>query len=507
MKYRWKKRPYAHQVQAIKKLLSTGFGGALLMEPRTGKTKVVVDYASILHLAGKVNRILVFTPVAGLGVWEDEIATNCPVKYRILIWDRKTRRGRKRRGTRTPTPLPPFGDDILDFVIINYDALSTAGAVMGHDSEGNIRRSKSWGGRFTIKKEIIKWQPQLIVLDESHRIKSPSARKSTMIHSLQKIPDYRVIMTGTVVTKKKRIFDIYSQWKFVNPERFADMTFSEFRARYGRWLEKNGYKQWIRNIHERELHTMIHHDSFSIMREECYDIPRSTSQIIHIDLEESAETYDRMAEDMVAKIRTGEITEASIRLVQGMRLKHITSGISKTVPSSTHPNGHWVIIGSEKLRMLRSRLEDLLDSDEKVVIGAVWRPDILRIQKLCAAMRVPYFTVQGGMSRPDREYARVQFPKVDGGAVFIGQPASAGEAIDLSCASIMIWYSLTSSWVNYRQFSDRIALSDRPTFYEFFLARGTYDELLYQVLLEDGDIGKAMITSPDRLLRFEEWDD
>ena len=499
--YRWKKRPYAHQVQAIKKLLQNGWGGALLMEPRTGKTKTIIDYISILHQKGRVNRVLVIGPVSAMGVWEDELKANCPFKYRLLVWDRKTR---KREN------LPSYGKDILDIVIMNYDALSTPGAwhvPKRGKNAGKRIRSTTRGGRYTIKKEIKKWAPQMIVLDESHRIKSPSARKTTAILSLSKIPSYRVIMTGTVVTKKKRMFDIYAQWLFLNPERFKDMTFSDFKNRYGKWIQ--GGEHWQRFIgplNEDELHAKIHQDAFSITRAECYDLPRrSPDQLHHIPLEESAKVYDQMAEDMVARIKTGEITEASIKLVQGMRLRQITSGLSKTLPTEAHPQGRLVVIGSEKLRFLESRLEDLMEADEKVVIGAVWKGDIYRIQQLCKKHKWPQFTIQGGMKQRDREYARKQFPKVDGGAIFIGQPAAASEAIDLSAASIMIWYSLTPSWVNYSQFCDRIALSNRPTFYEYLLA-GPVDELLYETLQEDGDIGKKMITSPERLLRLQEGD-
>lgn len=504
MKYKFKKKPYHHQVQAIKKLISTGFGGALLMEPRTGKTKVIIDYLSILHQHGKANRVLIFTPVAGLGVWKDEIASNCPWKYRLLIWDRKARRGRRRRGVRQPEKLPPFGDDVLDFVVMNYDALSTPGRVTGRDNEGNVRRSRRRGGRYDILRQIELWQPQVIVLDESHRIKSWMAKKTRGIMKLQPIPDYRVIMTGTLVTKKKRIFDIYPQWQFLNPDRFPNMTHGQFKEQYGKWTRRNGFPQWLKNINEEDLHDKIHQDAFSITREECYDLPAQTHQIIRVELEESADVYDQMAEDMVAKIRTGEITEASIKLVQGMRLRQITSGLSKTMPSEEYPQGRLVVIGSEKLRAIQARLEDLLEMDEKVVIGAVWKGDLTRLQKLCQnTLKVPTFVVKGGVSNADREYARTQFPKVDGGAVFIGQPAAAGEAIDLSCASIMQWYSLTPSWVHFRQFSDRIALSAKPTFFEYFLA-GPADELVYETLQEDGDLGKKIITSPERLLRLQE---
>lgn len=502
LKYRWKQRPYIHQVAAVKKLLSTGFGGALLMEPRTGKTKVAIDYLSILHAQGKVNRVLVIGPVVALGVWKQQLEDNCPYPYRLTVWDRK---GRKKQ------ELPPYGQDVLDIVLMNYDAFSAPGSFRVDrqgkpvfDQAGNRLRSKSKGGRYDMKKAISRWQPQLIILDESHRIKSPSARKTTALLSLQKVPDYRVIMTGTVVTKSKRLFDVYAQWKFLNPQRFGNMTFSDFKTTYGRWVAKEKYSQWVGNKNEDQLHDLIHQDSFSITREECYDLPAQTIQIIDVPLEESAKVYDQMAEDMVARIHTGEITEASIRLVQRLRLQQITSGLSTTAPSAEHPKGRLAIIGSEKLRMVESRLEDLMEADEKVVIGALFKADIARLQKLTAKMKIPTFTIQGGMKDADRERAWKDFPKVRGGAVFIGQPAAAGEAIDLSSASILQWYSLPSSWVNFRQFSDRIALSNKPTFHEFFLASGTIDYLMKETLDEDGDVGKKMIQSPERLLRLQE---
>lgn len=152
--------------------------------------------------------------------------------------------------------------------------------------------------------------------------------------------------------------------------------------------------------------------------------------------------------------------------------------------------------------MITSRLEDLMEADEKVVIGALFKADIARLQGVGKSLKVPTFTIAGGTKQSDRDKAPTEFRKVRGGAIFIGQPAAAGEAIDLSCASIVQWYSLPSSWVNFRQFSDRVALSDRPTFHEFYLAAGTVDFLMYETLMEDGDIGKKMIQSPERLLRI-----
>lgn len=514
-KYKFKKKPYHHQVAALKKMLAAFEAGqngfALLMEPRTGKTKVAIDAMAIMHQYQGVNRVLMVGPVVAIEVWKEQLAENMPYPYRLTIWNRK---GRKK------TELPRYGQDVLDIVLMNYDAFSAPGAFRVYRSgpkkgqvieteEGTKVRSGSRGGRYDMIKAFKRWQPQLIILDESHRIKNPSAKKSTALHTLGKYADNRMLLTGTVVTKSKRLHDVYSQWKFLNPDRFlaedgSAMNLGEFKARYTRWQSRGNYEVWKGNQNEDELHELMHLDAFSITREECYDLPETTNQIIHVDLEESAQVYDQMAEDMVARIHTGEITEASIRLVQTLRLQQITSGVAKTSPTKEYPKGRLEIVGNEKLRMIESRLEDLMEADEKVVIGALFKSDIARLEALGKKLKVPTFSIKGGMKEQDRAKAPGDFRKVRGGAILIGQPAAAGEAIDLSCASILQWYSLPSSWVNFRQFSDRIALSDKATFHEFYLARGTVDELKYETLLEDGDIGKKMIQSPERLLRLNQ---
>ena len=503
--YRYKTTPYIHQVKALRKLIKNGWGGALLMEPRTGKTKVAIDYMAILHLAGHVNRVLVVCPAGVMGVWEEEIPIHMPdtVKYRITMWDKK---GRKQ------VDLPKFGKDVLDIVIMNYDAASQpAGFKKNRDGTtykdpetGRPVRMRRSGGRYTLKKKITTWQPQAMFLDESHRIKTPSATKSRFFHSFYQVP-YRVIMTGTVVTKKKRIFDVYSQWRFLNRQRFVDdtktpMTFAEFKDHFAEFTTRRGFPQWLRNRNEHDLHKKMHKDAFSVLREDCFDMPPFTQQIIPVDLDESAEAYDQMAEDMVARIKTGEITEASIALVQGLRLRQMSGGVAKTTPTEEFPHGRLRVIGSEKLRTLEDRLEDLMEAGEHVIIGASFRPDITRIRKLCARRKWKHFVVQGGVKVPERMRMRREFENFPDGAIFIGQPAAASEGIDLRSAAITIWYSLPTSWVHYKQFSDRNALHKGPRFAEFILAGGI-DYMTYEMLQEDGEVAKMMITSPERLLR------
>lgn len=509
-KYRWKKRPYRHQVAAVKASLEglarTG-GFALLMEPRTGKTKTAVDVASILHQQGKVSRVLVICPVGPMDVWIKEIRDNCPFKYRIVVWDRIGRRFFR---------LPSWNADYLDFVIVNYDAFSTAGKVLGKSEEGDLVRSDRAGGRFDVRKAVQKWKPDFIILDESHRIKTPSSKKTMMIWSLAwktkrdgtNVPlvPYRMILTGTVLTKKKRIFDIYSQWRFLNRDSplVNGMTMEEFKQLYAVFTRRKGFDQWLRNKpkKEKKLHTLLHRESFAVKREECYDLPdRLPAELVKVPLEESAPYYDQMAEEMVALLEEGEITWAKIPLVQRLRLSQITSGIAKSEPSERFPDGRLVRIGHEKLRMLQDLLVDLFEEDQKVVVPAAFRGDIAAIAAMGHKMRVSVWELHGGVEKRQRTMNIDGFRNHKGAGLLVAQPAATAEGIDLSTAHTMIWFSLIDSWVNFQQFEDRIALSKAATRYVYLLAESTVDELKYEALVEDGDVAYRITESPRRLLR------
>lgn len=503
MKYKWKTRPYHHQVAAVKKLLSTGWGGALLMEPRTGKTKVCIDYASILHQAGKVNRVLVLMPVSVIGVWEDEIAAHCPFKYRITVWDKK---GRKKKA------LPRNGSNVLDFVLINYDAFSSPGRWRQYRKRDGSQGRKRVGGRIAIRNSVRDWNPQLVVLDESHRIKNPSARKTSMIHTLGEVAEYRVIATGTAVTKKRRIFDLYSQWMFLNPQNEMlwdpitkeQYTLKDFKRRWGVFITQGGYERWIRNRPLRQLHEYIHRDAYAITRDECFDLPKKREQKVWVQLEESKHHYLEMAEEMITRLESGEVVEAPIKLVQALRLTQLTSGIAKTTPTADHPEAKLHRIGREKYNMAYDLLSDWFEADEKVVVAAVFIADIQAVIEICNKLRVPVFELSGRVkSRVKRHENIRKFREMDGPACFVAQPQAGSLGIDLSTASIMLWYSLTRSYVDFTQMNDRIALSPRKIMIHYLLAKGTIDEVLLQALKEDGDVARVMTASPRRLADLE----
>lgn len=501
MRYEWKRKPYAHQVKGVRKLLSTGRGGALLMEPRTGKTKTTIDYLSFLARADKIDRAVIIAPARVLDVWVDELHANCPVKYHVHIWDADARASKA---------IPPVreGRYDLNILLVNYEAFSVPGKKTKSGKESKA------SGRFKNRALIRKWLDRhtaACVLDESHKIKSASGKAATMIVSMQPMFQYRVILTGTPVTKAKRIFDIYMQWLFLNPDRFSDVpTVSDFKNRYGQWTNANGFPQFLRAANLPELRKRIHADAFEVKREDCYDLPPSTTRLQRVILDtHTATVYDELAEEYVAILEHDDEeveVDAPIELVLAMRLSQVTSGFARTSavvneegevekPAVTIP------LGTSKLDALRTILEEHIENDEPVVVCARWKYDLDSIERLCETLFIPHYSIRGGLSRNRVSDNIRQFSKSAGVAVAIMQPDAGALGIDLSRASHMVWYSLPLSWVNYSQSCDRIALSDKPTTYTYLLVPRTVDRLIYDMLQTDGDVAKTIARNPRKVLR------
>jgi hypothetical protein len=215
--------------------------------------------------------------------------------------------------------------------------------------------------------------------------------------------------------------------------------------------------------------------------------------------------YDDIATEMVSllklnreQVQDGEMdvfAEASIALVQTLRLSQITGGCVTDTEKKVHR------IGRDKMKALIPHLEDAYDREEKLVICARFKPDLNAIARACEDHDIPVWQLRGGVKRNDSDRFIREFRKHDGAGVFLMHPAAGSLGIDLSTASKMIWFSLTPSWVDFTQSCDRIALSRNSTTFIFLLAEGTVDEVLFETLKGDGEVAKAITSTPEKLLR------
>lgn len=511
MRYRFKTRPYKHQREGIHfafQQFNQGLGAALFFEPRTGKTKTSIDIASILYHKRKIRKVLVVAPNRVLGTWVREFHTHCPLVHEVVVWDAKERRKGAIR--------QPPGHLDLQIVVTNFETFGTPGKRL---PSGRTSRTT---GRFKNREYITKWidgDDALIVVDESHKLKNPSGKASNMIVGMRKWFTHQLILTGTPITKARRAADIYMQWRLINPSRFSEWgaTYEDFRNHTGKWIEANGFPQWVgpRERGLADLQEGIHQDGLVVRRADCFDLPATLpDRIIPVPLTTSAKHYDEMAEHFLTQLKNGEIAEASIPLVVGLRLGQITSGhvgIKKQGPDKRNRTGEmeptWITevhqVGTEKLTALKELLvEEVLEKEEPTIIVARWKHDLDGIQALCKTLGIPSVSIRGGMSRDSTDNALRVFSQGAGTAsVMIVQPQAGGVGLDMRVAGHTIWYSLTPSYVDFTQMRDRNALHPNAVQHTFLIAPDTVDQLLYDVLKTDGEFSKAVLKRPEALLR------
>lgn len=324
-----------------------------------------------------------------------------------------------------------------------------------------------------------------------------------MVVSMRSLFQYRLILTGTPVTKAKRTFDIYMQWKFLNPERFAEWpTVDEFKNHFGRWTHRNGFPQFLRPRNTAQLNELLREDSYIIKREDCLDLPPQMPPVFrHINLaERTADVYLTLAEEMVAVLLEGEkehLLEASIPLVLALRLTQVTGGFCKS------SEGEIVELGGEKLSVLEEIFDEAIENEDKLIVAARFRAELDAIQAMAERKGLPCFPIRGGISRAESSDNVRAFREIQGAAVVAMNPQAGGVGIDLSTASHLVWYSLPTSWVDYTQACDRIALSPTSRTYTYLLARHTVDEFLYDVLQTDGDVARAILKNPRKAVGLE----
>ena len=218
-------------------------------------------------------------------------------------------------------------------------------------------------------------------------------------------------------------------------------------------------------------------DSYTVTRDECYDLPERTYESIPVALsKQSHEAYDSIE---------------SSGVWEGATATHILSRLTElTKITGGHIGENWDRIGSEKLDVLRGIIGDHHDEGTPLVVAARYRAEIARIQDLCQSLGVPHMTIQGGS---DTAFELERWKNRDGCRVMILQPQSGSLGIDLREADHLVWYSLVYQWTDYSQTCDRIALCERPTTITHLLAQDTVDWQIARILQEDEDVVETIM--------------
>lgn len=445
--------PMEHQARGVKALIDSDGVHGLLMDPGTGKTRVVLDYLGMLYLAKGHLDVLIAAPLDALDTWPDQARQWLPkeIQDNLVVYtlDEGSILDKAARISRLADRRNP---DKLRVILINHDAFK-------YKHKANGLKTVTVQDRMI--EAVIAWRPDIAVYDESHRaLKTHDSNTSRAWKRIGRSIEKRIIMTGT--PSPKTPLDVFGQWQFLNPKRFGTKwgMFRYTYANYGGYLGREimSYKNLTRLQHE------IAKDAIVVAKEDALDLPPLTELEVPVRLDaKEREAYLSMANEYLVELQDNAMSLATTTLTRVLRLRQITGGSvgylgedGKRITSD---------IGDSKLRVCISKTESLVEQGEKVVIFAHFIRDVHRISEgIDKALngtrkkdRIPVYSVTGAAKKKDRARWRQDFKNHDGAAVFVAQMRTMSLAInEFVVASNVIFYSMSERRDDYDQAKDRL---------------------------------------------------
>ena len=469
--YRYKTKPYAHQLTALKKSWAQKTY-ALFMEMGTGKSKVLVDNIAMLYDNGAIRAALIVAPKGVYKNWNDiEFPVHLPehVDHTKVLWEATIT---KKKQVELDTLFD--GKEELKILIMNVEAFSTTKGLDFARSFLNIFLGRA-----------------LIGIDESTTIKSPTAKRTKNILKLGNLAKYRRILTGSPVTKSP--LDLYSQCEFLDPYHLSHYSYYSFRARYAQMLDRNfgGRRVQIvgsyRNLGE--LTDKLEKFSYRVLKEDCLDLPEKifTKRFVELTPEQKR-IYAQLKKLALATIDNKIMSTVNV-MTQLMRLHQVTCGTFKA------DDGTIKHLSNNRLTALMDCLEE---TEGKVIIWATYREDIKKIVDSLKKAYGEASTVEyhGGVDATLRQDHIAQFQDVKGPTrYFVGNPQTGGYGITLTAANTVIYYSNSYDLEKRLQSEDRahrIGQTGSVTYVDL-IAEKTIDEKIVKSLRDKIDIANEIM--------------
>jgi len=468
MNYKFKTKPYAHQMTALKKSWNKE-NFAYFMEMGTGKTKVLIDNLAMLYDKGKVDGALIIAPKGVINTWyEQEIPTHLPqhIENVTVLWQPNIN---KKYEEKLKTLFEV--ETALHILIMNVEALST--------DKGVKYASKFLNSHKT-----------LMAVDESTTIKNPSAKRTKNIIGLGKIAKYKRIMTGSPITKNP--LDLYSQCEFLDPWLLDFTSYYAFRNRYAEMKTMHAHGRSIQIVDKfknlSELSETVKTFSDRVLKEDCLDLPDKIYMKRNIKLSpDQFKLYKQMKDQAIAMLN-GKVTSTMTVLTQLMRLHQITCG------HFTADDGSTQAIANNRIGELMDVLEEI---EGKAIIWAHYQYDIVNIiknvvKKYGEGSIVDYY---GLTPQEDRQPNIKKFQSDPKCRFMVGTPSTGGYGITLTAANTVIYYSNGYDLEKRLQSEDRAHRigQRKPVTYVDLICNDTVDEKIVKALRKKINIASEVL--------------
>ena len=467
--YDFKLKPLDYQLDAIDYgLVHNSF--LLGDEMGLGKTKVAIDLACIRKVKNEVKRVLVVCGVNSLKYnWVEEIKKQSNEKCWILGWKKK-RNGKYKIGSST--------DKLNDLINLDESYLFAI---------TNIESFRNPNFTIEVKKQCEKNKIDMIIFDEAHCCKNPSAIQTKGL--LKCKAKYNVAMSGTFILNKPLDLFVPLKWTgyYSNSYYFFKNTFTVVDC----WNNIIGFKNT--DI----LRNMLNDCMIRRTKEEVkLSLPEKTyiNELIEMTPNQE-EIYDSVILNLRENI--DKIKLSKNPLMEMLRARQATGWTG--LLSST-------IKESAKMDRLVELVDEIQQNGKKCLVFSNWAEMIEIAKEKLSEFSPAIYTGQYDELFLEQEKSR--FKTDDKCKVICGTIGKMGTGLTLTEANYVIFLDEPWSMAIKDQASDRVHRIGQinPVTIITLICKNTMDEKVSQLIEKKGAMTDFLIDGKvDNIGKLVDW--
>ena len=365
------------------------------------------------------------------------------------------------------------------YTIINYDILKNFHTIID--------------GRKSYKDhEIVRYLDDegfdLIILDESHMVKNPTSNRAKIINQISKKIKRRWLLTGTPLAN--RPMDFFNLLKICDSPVTASWKQYAFRycdgKKFKKKLKNGSYRDiWITDgaSNLEELHDRTKNLILRRKKDDHLDLPPKIVAPYYIEIDDMGE-YNRVFEEYLEWAKSeGKRLGTGRHMVELIVLRKY--------------------LALEKTKQSIALAEQALENGKKVIIFTNFTHSFDALMKHFGKLAVGH---NGKMNGTQKQNSVDQFQNNDNVMVFVGNLISAGTAITLTEAEVVIMNDLDFVPSNHAQAEDRAHRigSQSTTNVYYPIVVGTIDEMMFKILEKKRKIIDTVIGDEHVSMTIEE---
>lgn len=354
------------------------------------------------------------------------------------------------------------------FTIINYDILKNF-----HTLVDRRKKYEDW----EINRQLYDEGFDLIIMDEAHMVKNPKANRTKIINQICENIDRRWLLTGTPIANRPMDFfnllnlcesPVCSSWKYY-AFRYCDGKKFRKKTKNGKfrdiWVTDGASN--LEELHERTKSLILRRK-----KEDHLDLPPKIVAPYYMELDDMTQ-YGRVFEEYLEWAKSeGKRLGAGRHMVELVVLRKY--------------------LASEKVKQSIELAEQAIENGQKVIIFTNFTDSFNDLMRHFGRIAVGH---NGTMNGTQKQRSIDEFQNNDKVKVFVGNLISAGTAITLTEAEVVIMNDLDFVPANHAQAEDRAyRIGQENTVNVYYpIAQGTIDEMIYGILQKKINIINTVI--------------